>query len=108
MTQAEDLALNVVVVGVQHLGDEISAGVLAHCGVVVAQREAGHIEVGSLGLPQTQLCNCLLFTSQVVVVEDALLDDLAVELGDAVDAVGGVGADVGHAHLIEMCIRDRL
>ena len=37
---------------------------------------------------------------QVVVVEDALLDDLAVELGDAVDAVGGVGADVGHAHLI--------
>ena len=33
---------------------------------------------------------------QVVVVEDTLLDDLTVELGDAVDAVGGVGADVGH------------
>ena len=37
---------------------------------------------------------------QVVVVEHAVLDDLAVQLGHAVDAVGGVGADVGHAHLI--------
>ena len=59
LAQAEDLALNVVVVGVQHLGDELGAGVLAHCGVVVAQREAGHIEVRSLGLPQAQLCNAL-------------------------------------------------
>ena len=32
---------------------------------------------------------CLLYTS-----------DLAVQLGHAVDAVGGVGADVCHAHLI--------
>src|SRR5699024_6568430 len=37
---------------------------------------------------------------QEIIVEDAVLDDLAVQLGNAVDGVEGVGADVGHADLV--------
>ena len=51
-----------VIVGVQHLGDELSVGVLAQSSVVVAQREAGHIKVRGLCLPQT----CLLYTSRTI------------------------------------------
>ena len=37
---------------------------------------------------------------QEVIVENAVLDDLAVQLGNAVDSVAGVSADVGGAHLV--------
>ena len=46
LAQTQDLALDVVIVGVQDLGDQLRVGVLAHRGVVVAQREAGHIKIG--------------------------------------------------------------
>ena len=32
---------------------------------------------------------------QEVIMENAVLDDLTVQLGNAVDGVAGVGADVG-------------
>jgi glycogen phosphorylase len=94
LAQAEDLALNVVVVGVQHLGDELSAGVLAHCGVVVAQREAGHIEVGSLGLPQTQLCNAFAVVTLNVHIRGDGHDAVVVDVLDIVEAMVPVLVDL--------------
>ena len=94
LAQAEDLALDVVVVGVQHLGDELGAGVLAHCGVVVAQREAGHIEVGSLGLPQTQLCNALAVVTLNVHIRGDGHDAVVVGVLDIVEAMVPVLVDL--------------
>ncbi len=59
LTQAQDLAFHMVVVGVQHLGDELGVGVLAHGGVVVAQREAGHIKIGAFACHRRSLATPL-------------------------------------------------
>ena len=94
LAQAENLALNVVVVGVQHLGDELSAGVLAHCGVVVAQREAGHIKVRGLCLPQTQLCNALSVVALHIHIGGDSHDAVVVDVLDIVEAMVPVLVDL--------------
>ena len=94
LAQAEDLALNVVVVGVQHLGDQLSAGVLAHRGVVVAQREAGHIEVGCLGLPQAQLGHALAVVALNIHIRGDGHDAVVVGVLDIVEAVVPVLVDL--------------
>ena len=55
LAQAKDLALGVVIVGVQDLGDQLCGSRLADSGVIVAGVEAAHIKAGCLGLPQAQL-----------------------------------------------------
>ena len=57
LAQAQDLALGMVVVGVEDLGDQLGRGRLADSRVVVAGVEAAHIKAGGLSLPQTQLGN---------------------------------------------------
>ena len=59
LAQTQDLALGVVVVGVEDLGDQLCGGRMADGGVVVAGVEAAHIKAGGLGLPQTQLGNAV-------------------------------------------------
>ena len=59
LAQTEDLALDVVVVGVQHLADELGVGALGDGAAVLARVEAVHIEAGRLGLPQAQLGNAV-------------------------------------------------
>ena len=59
LAQAKDLALGVVIVGVQDLGDQLCGSRLADSGVIVAGVEAAHIKAGCLGLPQAQLGNAL-------------------------------------------------
>ena len=94
LTQAQDLALNVVIVGVQHLGDELGVGVLAHSGVVVAQREAGHIKVRGLCLPQTQLCNALSVVALHIHIGGDSHDAVVVGVLDVVEAVVPVLVDL--------------
>ena len=94
LAQAQDLALNVVVVGVQHLGDQLGAGVLAHGSVVVAQREAGHIKVRSLGLPQAQLGNALAVVALHIHVRGHSHNAVVVGVLDIVEAVIPVLADL--------------
>ena len=94
LTQAQDLALNVVIVGVQHLGDELGVGVLAHSGVVVAQREAGHIKVWGLCLPQTQLCNALSVVALHIHIGGDSHDAVVVGVLDVVEAVVPVLVDL--------------
>ena len=94
LTQAQDLALNVVVVGVQHLGDELGVGVLAHGSVVVAQREAGHIKVRGLCLPQTQLCNALSIVALHIHIGGDGHDAVVVGVLDIVEAVVPVLVDL--------------
>ena len=94
LAQAQDLALNVVVVGVQHLGDQLGAGVLAHGSVVVAQREAGHIKVRSLGLPQAQLGNALAVVALHIHVGGHSHNAVVVGVLDIVEAVIPVLADL--------------
>ena len=94
LTQAQDLALDVVVVGVQHLGDQLCIGVLAHCSVVVAQREAGHIKVRGLGLPQTQLGNALAVVALNVHIRGHSHDAVVVGVLDVVEAVVPVLVDL--------------
>ena len=91
---AQDLALDVVVVGIEDLGDQLGVGVLAHGRVVVAQREAGHIEVGSLGLPQTQLCNALAVVTLNVHIRGDGHDAVVVGVLDIVEAVVPVLVDL--------------
>ena len=112
LTQAQDLALNMVVVGVQHLGDELGVGVLAHGGVVVAQREAGHIKVRSLCLPQTQLCNALSIVALHIHIGGNGHDAVVVGVLDVVEAVVPVAvlvqdgvagaADIGGGHAVQI------
>ena len=59
LAQTQDLALGVVVVGVEDLGDQLCGGRMADGRVVVAGVEAAHIKAGGLGLPQTQLGNAV-------------------------------------------------
>ena len=59
LAQAQDLALHVVVVGVEDLADEFRRGVLADGVAVLAGVEALHVEIGGLGLPQAQLGHAL-------------------------------------------------
>ena len=94
LAQAEDLAFNVVVIGVQHLGDQLGAGVLAHGSVVVAQREAGHIKVRSLGLPQAQLGNALAVVALHIHVGGHSHNAVVVGVLDIVEAVIPVLADL--------------
>ena len=94
LTQAQDLALNVVIVGVQYLGDELGVGVLAHSGVVVAQREAGHIKVRGLCLPQTQLCNALSVVALHIHIGGDSHDAVVVGVLDVVEAVVPVLVDL--------------
>jgi len=94
LAQAEDLALNVVVVGVQHLGDELGACVLAHRGVVVAQREAGHIKIGGLGLPQAELCHALAVVALHIHIGGHSHDAVVVGVLDIMEAVIPVLVDL--------------
>jgi len=94
LAQAQDLALHMVVVGVQHLGDELGVGVLAHGGVVVAQREAGHIKIGGLCLPQTQLGNALAVVALHIHVGGNGHDAVVVGVLDVVEAVVPVLVDL--------------
>jgi len=94
LTQAQDLAFHMVVVGVQHLGDELGVGVLAHGGVVVAQREAGHIKIGGLCLPQTQLGNALAVVALHIHVGGNGHDAVVVGVLDVVEAVVPVLTDL--------------
>ncbi len=57
LAQTQDLALRVVIVGVQDLADRLGAGSLADGALVIAVIEALHINAGALGLPQAQLGN---------------------------------------------------
>ena len=59
LAQPQDLALGMVVVGVEDLGDQLGRSALADGGVVVAGVEAAHVKAGRLGLPQTQLGHAL-------------------------------------------------
>jgi len=94
LAQAQDLALHVVIVGVQHLGDQLGVGVLAHGSVVVAQRETGHVKVGCLCLPQTQLGNALSVVALNVHVGGNSHDAVVVGVLDVVEAVVPVLADL--------------
>ena len=93
LAQAEDLALDVVVVGVQDLGNQLSRSALAHGGAVVAQREAGHIKIGSLGLPQAQLGDAGSVVALDVHVGRHSHDAVVVQVLDIVEAVVPVLAD---------------
>ena len=55
LAQTQNLALYVVVVGVQDLADQLGGGVLGDGAAVIARVEAAHIKVRGLGLPQAQL-----------------------------------------------------
>ena len=94
LAQAQDLALNMVIVGVQHLGNQLCIGVLAHCSVVVAQREAGHIKIGGLCLPQTQLGNALAVVALHIHVGRNGHDAVVVGVLDVVEAVVPVLTDL--------------
>ena len=94
LAQAQDLALNMVIVGVQHLGDQLCIGVLAHCSVVVAQREAGHIKVRGLCLPQAQLCNALAVVALHIHIRGNSHDAVVVGVLDIVETVVPVLVDL--------------
>ena len=94
LAQTEDLALNMVVVGVEHLGNQLSRGVLAHGGAVVAQREAGHVEIGGLGLPQAELCHALAVIALDVHIGGNSHDAVVVQVLDIVEAVVPVLPDL--------------
>ena len=59
LTEPEDLALHMVVVGVQHLADQLGVGALGDGAVVLARIEAVHIKAGGLRFPQAQLGNAV-------------------------------------------------
>jgi len=94
LAQAQDLALDVVVVGVEDLGDQLGVGVLAHGRVVVAQREAGHIKVRGLCLPQAQLGNALSVVALHVHVGRNRHDAVVVGVLDIMEAVIPVLVDL--------------
>ena len=94
LAQTQDLALDVVIVGVQDLGDQLRVGVLAHRGVVVAQREAGHIEVRGLCLPQAQLGNALAVVALHIHIRGDSHDAVVVGVLDIVEAVIPVLVDL--------------
>ena len=94
LAQAEDLALDVVVVGVQDLGDQLGRSALAHGGAVVAQGEAGHIKVGGLGLPQAQLGHAGAVVALHIHIGGDGHDAVVVQVLHIVEAVVPVFADL--------------
>ena len=86
LAQAQDLALGVVVVGVQHLGDQLRRGRLADGRVVVAGVEAAHIKAGRFGLPQAQLGNALAAVTGHVHIVGHGDDGVVVLVLDVVEA----------------------
>ena len=55
LAQAQNFAIHVVVVRVQHLGDKLGIGVFGNGAAILARVEAAHVEIGRFGAPQAQL-----------------------------------------------------
>ena len=86
LAQAQDLALHVVVVGVEDLADELRRGVLADGVAVLAGVEALHVEVRRFGLPQAQLGNAGPVVALNVHVAGHGDDAVVVLVDDVVEA----------------------
>ena len=85
LAQPQDLALHVVVVGVQDLADELGRGVFGDGAAVLARVEALHIEIRRFGLPQAQLGHALPVVPGHVHVAGNGDDAVVVFVGDVVE-----------------------
>ena len=88
LAQAQALALDVVVGGVEHLGDDLGHGVALQGLGVIATGEGGHIKaVGRLGGPQHQGVHRVALVAGDIQLVGHGHDGLIVQVGHAVDAV---------------------
>ena len=84
LTQTERFALEVVVVGIEHLGYRLSDRVLAESLFVIALIEHTHIERRSLCLPQTEHRNALVAISGNIHIIRNGNDRAVILIGDMV------------------------
>ena len=87
LTQTQALALCVVVVGVEHLGDSLRHDVPAQSLQVVALDEVVHAEGRNVSLPEPQLGNCIAAVAGNVHIVGDSGNDGAVSQLHAVEAV---------------------
>ena len=87
LAQAQDLALNMVVVGVQDLRDQLGAGRFVHGIGVFTGVEAVHVKIGGLCLPQTQLGNALSAVALHIHIVGHSLHSIVIDVLHMVEAI---------------------
>ena len=108
LAQTQGLALQVVVVRVQHLGDRICHGVPGQCLFIVALVEFLHVKAGCLCLPQTQGRNAgAAIAGDIHIIRDGD-NSVVVDMGDVVVRILPVFLDIALEVYFDRLVRLRI